>query len=116
MSNLSRIPEFEIRESENFKVIYTMGAFGGLAPNDGRIIFYVDLLKTKPVTGEPGKEELDKVIRERQIEVHMSPATWKSMAKWMMSHVESLEKQIGTIPEGPKSAGTTTGDSQTHVV
>jgi hypothetical protein len=113
---MSKIPDFEIMESENFRVIYTMGAFGGLAPNDGRMVLYIDLFKTKPVRGEPGKEELDKVVRERQVEVHMSPATWKSIAKWMMAHVESFEKQFGTIPEEPKPMGTKTGDSQSHIV
>jgi hypothetical protein len=113
---LSRIPEFEIKESENFKVIYAMGAFGGLAPNDGRMVLYMDLIKTKPVRGEPGKEELDKIIRERLVEIHMSPATWKSMAKWMMAHVETIEKQIGTIPEEPKPIGGKPGDSHSLVV
>jgi len=64
---------------------------------------YIDLMKTKPVRGEPGKEELDKIVRERQVEVHMSPATWKSLARWMIAHVEQLEKVFGKIPEEPKT-------------
>ncbi len=100
---MSRIPEFEIKDSENFKIIYSTGVFGGLAPNDGRMVLYIDLLKTKPVRGEPGKEELDKIVREREVEIHLSPATWKSIAKWMTAHVEQLEKVYGKIPEEPKS-------------
>lgn len=99
---MSRIPEFKIRDSENFRVIYAMGAFGGLSLNDGRMILYVDRLVTKPIRGKPGIEEVDRVIREREIEVHMSPATWKSIAKWMMEHLNRIEKQFGVIPEEPK--------------
>ena len=113
---MGRIPEFEIKDSDNFKVIYTMGVFGGLAPNDGRLVLYIDLLKTKPITGEPGKEEIDKVIRERQIEIHMSPATWKSVARWMTAHVENLEKAFGQIPEAPKSDIPQKPSSEQHIV
>jgi hypothetical protein len=80
------------------------------------MILYLDVLKTKPVRGEPGQEEVDKVIRERQVEVHMSPATWKSMAKWMMEHVQRVEKQFGAIPEEPVSSSAKTDSSKSHVV
>lgn len=102
---MSEIPEFEIKDSENFRLIYATGAFGGLAPNDGRIILYVDRLKTRPVKGKPGAEKVEKIIRERQVEIHVSPATWKSITKWMQGHVEQIEKQFGEIPEEPTGKG-----------
>jgi len=110
------MPEFEIIDGENFRVIYATGAFGGLAPNDGRIVLYIDLMKTKPIRGEPGKEELDKIVRERQIEIHMSPATWKSVARWMIQHVEQLEKVFGQIPEVPKTNIPEKESSEKHVI
>jgi hypothetical protein len=117
MANImSKIPDFEIVDGENFKVIYATGAFGGLAPNDGRIVLYIDLMKTKPVRGQPGKEELDKIVRERQIEIHMSPATWKSLARWMAGHVDQLEKAFGKIPETPKDIITKKQSSEQHIV
>jgi hypothetical protein len=97
------IPEFEIKDSEVFKILYATGVFGGLAPNDGRMVLYIDLMKTKPIRGQPGQEEIDKIVRERQVEIHMSPATWKSIARWMAGHVEQLEKVFGNIPEQPVS-------------
>lgn len=101
---MSEVPEFEIRDSEHFRLIYATGVFGGLSPNDGRIIFFVDRLKTRPIKGKPGQEKVEKVIRERQVEVHVSPATWKSIAKWMQTHIEQIEKTIGKIPEEPKGS------------
>ena len=95
------IPDFEIEDSEHFRLIYATGASGGLAPNDGRIILYVDRIKTKPVPGKPGQVAVEKIVRERQIEVHVSPATWKSIVKWMSKHLERIEKQFGKIPEKP---------------
>jgi len=112
---LSKIPDFEIEDGENFSVIYAMGCFGGLDPSDGRMIFYVDRLKTKPVRGQPGQEELDKVVRERQVEIHMSPATWKSIAKWMTERIEKYEKQFGPIPDLTKGPTKKEG-SQPHVI
>ena len=101
---MSEIPEFEIKDSEVFKIIYATGAFGGLAPNDGRIILFVERLQTGPVRGQPGQERVEKVIRERLVEIHVTPATWKSIARWMQDHVTNFEKQFGTIPEQPVGA------------
>lgn len=92
------LPKFEVKDSEDYKVVYTTGAFGGLSPNDGRMILYLDRLVTRPKEGPPGKEIVDKIVRERQVEVHMSPATWKSIATWMMGHVKKIEETVGEIP------------------
>lgn len=113
---MSRIPDFEIKDSENFKIVYATGAFGGVDPHDGKIILYVDRLKTKPVRGQPGKEEIDKVIRERQVEIHMSPATWKSIAGWMTKHIQKMEKEFGRIPELKKPGIGKAEGSERHVV
>jgi len=81
--------------------VYASGVFGGLSPNDGRIILTVDRIIPEPVRGSPGRDRIGKVIRERQVEIHMSPATWKSIASWMQGHVEKFEKRFGTIPQRP---------------
>jgi len=101
---MSEVPEFEIKESEGYKIIYVTGAFGGLAPNDGRIILFFDRIEAGLVRGKPGQERIGKIIRERQVKIHMTPATWKSIAKWMQSHLETFEKQYCNIPEEPKGA------------
>ena len=100
---MSGIPEFEIKDGEGFTIIYTTGAFGGLAPNDGRITLFIERLQTVPVRGQLGQEKVQKVIRERLVEIHLTPATWKSIARWMQDHVTKFEKQFGVIPELPAS-------------
>ena len=101
---MSQVPEFENRESEDYKIVFASGVFGGLSPIDGRIILYVDRLVPEPVRGRPGRDRIEKVIRERQVEIHVTPATWKSIASWMQGHVERFEKRFGTIPQRPKGA------------
>jgi len=99
---VSEIPEFEIRDSENFRIVYTMGAFGGIIPNDARMILYVDRIRTRPVKGKFTIEKVGKIVRERQVEIHLSPETWKSMARWKQKSLEDFEKSFGEIPEAPK--------------
>lgn len=96
MSNRSSV-DFEVEDAEDFDLKFATGAFGGLNPNDGRIIFYVDRIETEGIEGQPGKERMSKVVRERQVEVHMTPHVWKSLAQWMMQHVKKYEDKMGEI-------------------
>lgn len=54
----------------------------------------------------PDEMELDKVERELMVEVRMSPAQFQSIARWMISHVERLEKEgvkFPTVEESRKA-------------
>jgi hypothetical protein len=87
-------PKIEVAESPDFRVVYASGVFGGLDPNDSRIIFFLDRLKPKIKSGGKGRMELDKVEREMQVEVHMSPHQFMAVAKWMADHAQRFGKKI----------------------
>jgi len=96
-------PKFEDTKSPDYKYIYATGVFGGLDPNDGRMIFYLDRVEPETVNEPvPGALKLKKIVRELQVEVHMTPTQFKSIAQWMMRHVENYEKIFGEIPMKPK--------------
>ncbi|UCD73520.1 MAG: hypothetical protein JSW01_02430 [Candidatus Bathyarchaeota archaeon] len=88
---------FRVEEADYFRMIYVENVFGGLDPGGGRMIFYVDRRKPK-TTDEPiGGLEMEEIVHELQIELRMSPASFKSIAEWMTKHVEAAEKQFGPI-------------------
>ena len=91
-----KAPKIDVVESPDYKVVYTSGVFGGLDPNDGRIIFFLDRIKPKMKSDPKGAMELEKVKRELQVEVHMSPNQFVSVAKWMMDHAQKFGKKIKT--------------------
>ena len=94
-----RAPEFTVSEREGMKLLYATGAFGGLTPNDARIFFFTDRLQLEP--GDiPGSQKLKTVNQEIQAEIHMSPATFKSVANWMMMNIQNYEKRFGEIKMG----------------
>jgi len=94
----------EITENPNFRPVYASGVFGGLDPHDGRIIFFLDRIKPKMNNNPRGAMELEKINRELQIEIHMAPSQFASVAKWMMEHVHNFENRIksGRRKEEPK--------------
>jgi len=98
------VPRFEDTKSADFRYVFATGVFGGLDPNGGRLLFYLDRLE--PVTTNepptPGAQKLAKVVRELQIEVHVSPAQFKSIAAWMASHLKTFEDTFGEIAVEPK--------------
>lgn len=99
----------EISESQDYRAVYASGVFGGLDPNDGRIVFFLDRIMPKIKSEPKGAMELEKINRELQIEVHMSPSQFASVAKWMTEHVHLFEKRIksGKRPaEEPETSGT----------
>jgi len=96
-SKSSRHYSFRIEEAESFRMIYVENVFGSLDPGGGRMIFYVDRRKPRIVDEPVGALETDEIVHELQVELRMSPASFKSIAEWMAQHVEGAEKQFGPI-------------------
>lgn len=109
MAKPVKIPRFELIKSPDFKSVYATGVFGGLNPDDGRLVFYIDHIEPKMKDEPPGAMETEKVVRELLVEVHVSPQQFKSIAKWMADHINRLEQAIGKLPptEEEKKAPTT---------
>jgi hypothetical protein len=95
------IPTIEVGEKSDFKSVFVTGVYGGLDPGDGRMIVYQARLKPKPDEDRPGELKVGKWLFELQAELHMSPATFKSFAKWMAENVDRYEKTFGPIPDKP---------------
>ena len=97
------LPRIEDAKSPNFAYVYVTGVFGGVDPNDARMIFFLDRLEPETTnTPMPGNQTVKKVVRESQVEVHMSPTVFKNLAIWMNQNVQRYEELIGEIPMGPK--------------
>jgi hypothetical protein len=90
----SRTAPIEMTESPAYRPVYASGVFGGLDPHDGRLIFFLDRIKPGMKKSPHGAMELEKVCRELQVEIHMSPSQFASVARWMMGHVQGFEKRI----------------------
>jgi len=92
--------EFEDAKSSEYRYIYTTGAFGAIVPNDARIIFYLDRLS--PITvaegDKAGTVTTSKIIRELQVEIHMSPQQFVNLWLWMTERIQAYKK---TFPEFP---------------
>lgn len=96
-------PTFEDTKSPEYRYVYATGVFGGVDPNGATMIFYLDRLEPETVsTPQPGTEKLKKIFRELQVEIHMSPTAFKSVAAWMNQHVQQYENIFGGIPIAPK--------------
>lgn len=91
---------FEDAKSADFKYVYSNGAFGGIVPNDARIIFYLERLvpKTKQEGEDKGTVIMGKVVRELQVEVHMSPQEFVTLWDWMGKRIEIYKKQFPDFP------------------
>jgi hypothetical protein len=97
-----RTPNFVVKKPEGLPIIYATGVFGGLAPNDGRMLFIADRLELEP-SETPGNQKLKEVNQEVQAEIHMSPLTFKSVALWMNKQVEIYENVFGEVKAEPIS-------------
>jgi len=95
-------PEFEDAKSPDYRYVYATGVFGGLDPNDGRMIFYLDRVEPETMKKPIGRQKVKKIIRELQVEVHVSPSQYKNIARWMMRNVRQFEDFFGPIPMEPK--------------
>ena len=85
-------PTFRYEEADYFRLVYGHHIYGGLTPQEGRIIFYVDRLKPG---GNTPDFPLKEIVREAQVEVHMPPTAFKALAEWATRHVERIEKELG---------------------
>jgi hypothetical protein len=90
-----RLPKVEITKGDGFRAVYASGVFGGLDPNDGRMIFFLDRLKPR-MRRDKNVMAVEKVERELQVEVHMSPAQFISMSKWMNEHAHKFGRKMKT--------------------
>jgi hypothetical protein len=105
-----RPPEFAVIMKENLPITYATGVFGGLAPNDARMMFYADRIELEP--GEvPGTQKVKKINQEIQVDIHLSPATFKSIVQWMTQQLERYEKVFGEIKFEPIKENSPTKDS-----
>jgi hypothetical protein len=87
-------PQIEVTESKGYSVVYASGVFGGIDPNDARMIFFLDRLRPHMKSGGKGGMELKRVERELQVEIHMSPHQFMAVAKWMSEHAENFGKRV----------------------
>lgn len=83
--------KFELSQSQDYRVVHINGVFGGLSPDEGRMILYVDRLVPEILDEPAGAMKLQKINRELVIDIRMSPAQFKSIAEWMLSHIKELE-------------------------
>lgn len=87
-------PKVVVTEGKDYRVVYASGVFGGIDPNDARMIFFLDRIKPSIKAGEKGRMELHRVERELQAEVHMSPHQFLAVAKWMSEHADNFGKRV----------------------
>lgn len=93
-----RVPNFKVEKSEEYREVHLDGVFGGLNPKGAKMVIYTEEHMPKSKSGgKPGDMELDQVIRELQVELHMSPVQFKSLFNWMKTHLENYEDRFGEI-------------------
>ena len=83
--------EIKVTKHPEYRIVAASGIFGGLIPAEGQLIFYTDRLEPKPESD--GKMSVGFVNRELQVELHLSPASFKSIAEFMTSRVKMFEEQ-----------------------
>jgi len=104
---------FEESKSPEFRAIYTTGVFGGIRPDDAYMILFLDRVQT--ISSNDGNQTMNKINREAQAEIHMSPAQFKRIALWMQNHVKQYEQDFGTIAMEPKAKEVqSSGESGSH--
>ena len=101
-------PPFETTKSEDFRYVYASGVYGGVDPNDARLIFYLNRLVPESQPGQPGKMRTEKVNQELQVEVHMSPMQFKNLTQFMAGRIKLYEDQWGEIDMRPSAQDTST--------
>jgi hypothetical protein len=95
------IPQFDVTKNPEYKSVSSTGIFGGVSPNDAKIIFFLDRLEPEMVRDQPGKMRTERINRELQVEIHMSPHAYKTMSLWMQRNVTQYEERFGEIRMGP---------------
>ena len=103
-------PEFVDSKSPDYKYVFATGVFGGLSPNDAKMIFFLDRLEpTTTNEPRPGALKIKKVIRELQVEVHMTLQEFKNIAIWMNNNIKRYEDRFGEITVKLKGDTSPTG-------
>ncbi|MEX2737637.1 MAG: hypothetical protein Q6356_001020 [Candidatus Wukongarchaeota archaeon] len=88
----SKIPKIEVSTNSEFRVVHINAFFGGLSPVEGSITFFTDILEPRMKAGGQARDmEVEKINRERQIDIRMSPIGFVNLATWMNSHIKRLE-------------------------
>ena len=96
-------PAYILSKHPDYRSVFCSGIFGGLSPNDGQIIVYIDRYETEMDKDRPGTQRLSHVNREFQVELHMAPLQFKSIALWMNWKIQEYENNFGEIQTAPKS-------------
>ncbi|RMG28073.1 MAG: hypothetical protein D6732_19365 [Methanobacteriota archaeon] len=112
---MSKRPKLEIDVPDDVAEFFITGAFGGLSPAGGNILFYVE-------DPEIAMDEFDqqikvrKVVRKGKVILRMSPSTFKSIALWMNANLAAYESKFGEIfvPEHLKSQNKNTPMEDFH--
>ena len=93
-------PQVTVTKSPEFRIVYVNGVMGAMSPAGAQMSLYLD--RAEPDFDDTGNVTGGTINREMQIEIHMSPATFKAVAEWMTEHVEQFEKiQKQLIQSGP---------------
>jgi len=91
------VPKIVITKHPEFRIAHINGIFGTLTPLEGRISFYTDMMEPRiKEGGNFGEMETNKVNREIQFEIRLSPLDFVGIADWMALNVKRLEES-GTL-------------------
>lgn len=88
--------KIEDKRSPDYKSHFVTNVFGGLTPEDGKIVFIRDEVMLK--TNLEGVIKIGEVNREYLSEIHLTPSQFKRIALWMNENVIQYEKIFGEIP------------------
>jgi len=108
--NMSKTPpKIDITKHPEFRVVHVNNFLGTLNTNEGTIKFYLDIIEPRIKTGgKPGEMEVDRITREFQVEVRMSPRAFMALADWATACVNELEKKgVLKREKKPKKEGQT---------
>ncbi|RLI32387.1 DUF3467 domain-containing protein [Candidatus Bathyarchaeota archaeon] len=93
--NKVQVP-LKVKYSEDFKRIYATGAVGGFHRYDLRIAFFTDYL----VYGE-NLSDKPSAVRERKVEVILSPLAAVELKKWLDMQIQNIEKMESVKSKSP---------------
>lgn len=83
-------PRFSVARNPGCEVIHVNGVYGTLNPATGQLAFYQDVPKV--TIDENGLVSSKSIERLLVVDTRMSPETFRSIAYWMMEHVQYYEK------------------------
>lgn len=95
MTEKSRPPqkiEFTGSRDSNYLVYQIDGVYGGLDPEKGSLIFFVDMPKVQ--VNNDGSMDTESIERQFLFEVRMTPGTFVGISKWMKENADYYLKWI----------------------